>query len=386
MFRPDVRSRLAALAWLVPAVALAVMTLRLFRNLRFLRWARSQTEMTAPPPMVSVLVPARNESATIAACIESLAAQDYPHFEIVALNDHSSDDTGTQLDELAERYPRLRVIHATDAPPPGWNGKSYACHRLAQHAHGEWLLFTDADTIHTTSSLRRGVTQAVALEADLLTAFPYQETCSWAEQMMVSFIIDFLPLIGVDFTAIWRGQTSSVVANGQYMLVRARSYHSHGGHAAIRQEMVDDFALSRRVFTRGGRVALVSGIDMVCCRMYRGVDDVWRGFSKNIMLALTQSSTSTRSLWQAPVFTYTYASIFVLPVVSLLRQTARVPALLIILWLTVLRAITNLYLRRSLTECVLTVPAGWGVMALGVNATIGKLLRQPLTWKGRTYN
>ncbi|MEP7292372.1 MAG: glycosyltransferase family 2 protein, partial [Chloroflexota bacterium] len=218
------------IAWHITSLLLLpLLTFRLWRNLRFLRWAREQAAPIAVPyPKVSVLVPARNEAGTISACVHSLMNQDYLNIELIVLNDGSSDGTGEKLNNLAQRYPRLKVIHAQDDLPEGWNGKSYACQRLAERATGDWLLFTDADTEHTRQSIALGVAQARALEVALLSTFPYQITRSWSERILVSFIIDFLPLIGLDFAGIWRGTSASTAANGQYLLVRAMDYRALG--------------------------------------------------------------------------------------------------------------------------------------------------------------
>ena len=127
---------LAALSHLTAVLALAALTRRLARNLRFLRHARQVARLPDPPPRVSVLVPARDEAATVAACVESLARQEYPHFEVIALDDQSSDGTGAILDSLAARFPHVTALHGDEAPPAGWNGKSYACQRLADRAQG----------------------------------------------------------------------------------------------------------------------------------------------------------------------------------------------------------------------------------------------------------
>ncbi len=141
-------------------LVLAFLSYRLWRNLRFLRRARSAAPQPDAHPRVSVLVPARDEAGTIVACIDSLANQNYPNFEIIALDDQSGDGTGALLDDLAARYPHLTVIHGCENPPAGWNGKSYACQRLAARATGDWLLFTDADTRHLPDSIALGVAQA----------------------------------------------------------------------------------------------------------------------------------------------------------------------------------------------------------------------------------
>jgi chlorobactene glucosyltransferase len=254
---------------LTPLAILPVLTYRLWSNLRFLRWARrGETNISASHSRVSVLIPARNEAASITACVDSLLHQDYANTEILVLDDHSTDGTSQKLDAMTRHYPQLKVIHAMDSLPAGWNGKSYACQRLAEHATGDWLLFTDADTEHLPHSIARGIGRASALNVDLLSVSTYQRTESWSESLLVSFIVDFLPLIGLDFSANRRGEANQVAANGQYLLVRASSYRAVGGHHAIVTALVDDFALAQRFKMSRYRIAFLNGTDMLRCRMY----------------------------------------------------------------------------------------------------------------------
>ena len=122
-------------------------------------------------PFVSVLVPARNEARSIEICISSLLAQDYPDFEVIVLNDHSTDDTARILARLAQSDNRLRLLKGVSLPED-WLGKHWACHQLSQAAKGELILFTDADTHSTPDMLRASVSALLAEQADLLTAFP----------------------------------------------------------------------------------------------------------------------------------------------------------------------------------------------------------------------
>lgn len=377
-------------AWhLTSLLLLAVLTARLWRNLRFLRWAKAQAQpLSVPYPRVSVLVPARNEAETISECVHSLMRQAYLNTEVIVLDDASTDGTSATLDALAQRYPRLRVIHANEAPPAGWNGKSYACQRLADAASGDWLLFTDADTIHSRYSVALGTAQAQTLRVSFLSAFPYQLTKSWSEKITVSFIMDFLPLIGLDLEGIYRATSAATAANGQYVLVRADDYRTLGGHAAIAHELVDDVALARRFQASGRKTALVDGTRLVSCRMYRSGREVWAGFSKNILLGLSTSSLEGRARWTALPFAWGFACLFVTPFLLLFDRT-RGLALLEIGWLAVMRLLVGRELEHPAESSVpetLTTPLGaWSVMALGLRALYRRWRSREIEWKGRRY-
>ena len=237
-------------------------------------------------PRVSVLVPARNEEANIGGCVQSLLAQDYPDFEVVVLNDGSTDRTGEILADIqAGAGPaRLRVLEGT-ALPEGWPGKHWACQQLAEASDGELILFTDADTRHGPRSVRHGVAALEAEGADLLTAIPHEETGSWAERLAVPVvpwsILTFLPL-----AVAYRLPHASLSATiGQYMLFRRGAYARIGGYAAVRSDPVDDMALGRRIKALGLRWRLADATRDVRCRMYRNAGQVFEGFSKNLFAA-----------------------------------------------------------------------------------------------------
>lgn len=376
--------------WLLPhLVALMLLPLlgaRLASNLRFLRRASRLARVPmARVPRVSILIPARNEAATISKCVTSLLNQEYLDLEVIVLDDGSTDGTSQQLDALARVYPNLKVLHEDDDPPAGWTGKSYACHRLAEHATGEWLLFTDADTLHASTSIAQGITLATRLDVALLSVFPYQRIGTWSERILVSFILDFLPLIGADLEAMWRGQGNQVVANGQYLLAHATHYWQVGGHITIRSALVDDFALARRFRACGYAVALVDGTDMLSCRMYRSFHEVWEGFSKNLLGALSLSAQSRRPPWQALLFAWCYACLFVSPFFNLAFGKRKTLAGIEILGLYLLRALVARRLKRAWDETLATPLAAWSVMAIGMGTLYQRWRQRPVVWKGRRY-
>jgi chlorobactene glucosyltransferase len=232
-------------------------------------------------PLISVLVPARNEIRNIEACAASLLSQDYPDFEVIVLDDHSSDGTLTALRRLALTNSRLRVVEGKPLPD-GWLGKHWACHQLSQAASGELFLFTDADTRHAPNMLRDSISALLHKKADLVTAFPREEVLTWAEQLVVpviSFgIFSFLPTFLVRFFR-WSLLTATV---GQFMLFRREAYESIGGYAAVRDHVMDDVSLGRRIMDQGYEWRLLDGTEHLTCRMYHNFSDVVEGFSKNL--------------------------------------------------------------------------------------------------------
>ena len=228
-------------------------------------------------PAVSILVPARDEERNIVACVESLLQQDYPDFEVVVLDDDSLDATGRLLLEIrAWSGDRLRILPGKTLPA-GWFGKHWACHQLAQAAHGELLLFTDADTVHHPTALRCAVEALQAEGAGALSVLPRQAVGSWGEMLVIPILAwtmhTFVPFI------LPRRTPTAV---GQFMLFRREVYAAVGGHAAVRAEVLDDLALARNVHRAGLRWAFLDGSGRVTTRMYRGWKETARGLAKNL--------------------------------------------------------------------------------------------------------
>lgn len=232
-------------------------------------------------PRVSVLLPARNEETVIEDCVRSLLAQDYPDFEVLVLDDSSTDGTGEVLASLSREDGRLRVLEGQPLPE-GWMGKHWACQQLADAATGELILFTDADTVHHPQALRLGVSALLAEQADLMSGFLRQRLLTWGERLTVPSIFwcffSFLPLALAQRV---RAPALSLT-NGQWMLFRRSAYQAVGGHAAVRANPVDDIALGQRVKAKGLRWRIVDVGDFVSCRMYPGFRAALEGFTKNL--------------------------------------------------------------------------------------------------------
>jgi chlorobactene glucosyltransferase len=261
----------------------SVVLLILVSNIIIRRRTR-QHSLPGDLPLVSLLVPVRNESESIPRCIRSLLAQDYPRFEVLALDDQSEDGTRQILEQMAASNPKLRVLDGP-APPEGWLGKNWACDQLAAQAQGELLFFTDADTVHQPQTLSALVGALLGEKADLLSGFPRQEMVTWLERLLVPFfswaVLCFLPL-----ELAYRFKLPFLAATvGQVMLFRREAYQASGGHASVSSSIVDDLSLSRRVAALGLRWRVVTAVDLVSCRMYRSGEDAIAGFAKNLFAA-----------------------------------------------------------------------------------------------------
>lgn len=264
---------------------LLVVGLNLIANLRMVGKATPSRVNPTGLEMVSVLVPARNEARNIRRCLESLLAQDYPLMEVLVLDDGSTDETPEIVAEMARRDPRLRLIPG-QLLPPGWIGKNFACHQLAQEARGQWFLFTDADTVHHPQTVSWALTAAKENQADLVTLIPHAVTHTFGEQLLLPIIpFGILGLFPLALGARLR-IPALTMAIGTFLLFRREAYERIGGHAAVRGEIAEDVVLARRVRRHGGRVVLLDGADYLDVHFYRGFWESWHGLAKSAFAAL----------------------------------------------------------------------------------------------------
>ena len=274
MSQPFVQHQLGLLAFLCAQLLIALSNRFALRRL-------DRGQPSTDGPRVSVLVPARNEERNIDACVQSLLAQRYAEYQIIVLDDGSTDRTGAILAELQRTHSQLRVI-AGQPLPVGWTGKNWACHQLAQEADGDLLLFVDADTRLDGDVLQQVVTAMANERADLLSALPRQEMATWAERLVIPImpwsLFTLLPM------AIAQRVRMPVLsaAIGQFMLFRRAAYDRLGGHASVRHSPVDDIALARRTKALGMRWRLFDGTESIHCRMYRSRGEVVQGVGRTL--------------------------------------------------------------------------------------------------------
>jgi chlorobactene glucosyltransferase len=263
----------------VIAVLMVIFAVNLVLNLRSLKRPDRNRRISKPEPLVSVLIPARNEEQNIKACLESVQKQDYPNFEVVVLDDNSADRTYRIVERIAAKDQRIRLLKGKPLPP-GWAGKPFACYQLAENAQGSWLLFMDADTTCDPCMVRSTLGVAQDLNLSLLSGFPRQMAESFWEKialpMMYFFLMSWLPLWWLHRSL---GRRPSITI-GQFLLFRKDEYWRIGGHSAVKDRIIEDVWLGVETIRHGGRHEAIDLSTVFYCRMYRSIGAIWEGFVK----------------------------------------------------------------------------------------------------------
>ncbi len=244
-------------------------------------------EITPPPknaPLISICVPARNEERNIRRCVEALLAQDYPNFEILVLEDRSTDSTAKILDSLPKQDARLRIIPG-DALPLGWAGKPHALVQASASALGKWLCFIDADPFPAPETISAVYAKALESEADLFSIFTHQEMGSFWERTILPLVLTALSA-GFSPRKVNDPKSDIAIANGQFIFIKRTVYDAIGGHAAIKDSIVEDKDLAVLTKSSGYRLIVADGGDFVSTRMYTSLPEMWEGWTKNIYLGL----------------------------------------------------------------------------------------------------
>jgi glycosyltransferase involved in cell wall biosynthesis len=269
--------------WPIRLVVLEIIV----RRLVFLT-PRSPQFHRPDPPLVSAILPAKDEEAYLAECLGSIGRQTYPRLEVLIVDDRSTDRTGEIARSCANQDPRIRVL-TIEHLPAGWTGKTHALQRAADQARGEWLWFMDADTLHAPQSLAILMEYARSQQAALVSLLPELRCESFWEKVVQPLgaivLMQSFPLHRVN-----NDRSPLAFANGQYILIQRSAYDAAGGHEAVRDRFVEDIALAGRVKSLGMpiRVALIQGI--VTCRMYASFGQLVRGWSRILFDALNRNA------------------------------------------------------------------------------------------------
>ncbi|GAO31449.1 glycosyltransferase [Geofilum rubicundum] len=232
-------------------------------------------------PLVSILIPARNEAHNLPSLLSDIKKLDYPHLEVLVCNDHSTDGTPEVLKEYAADWAGLNYFDS-DPLPEGWMGKNFACHQLAQRASGDWLLFLDADVRLKRDAICRALADARRKGVSLLSVFPQQIMKTKGERQTVPvmnwILLSMLPLVAVRLP--WFSALAA--ANGQFMLFEASVYRRHEWHRQVWNQNVDDIVIARTMKRQGQSIVVLTGDEDVLCRMYTTREEAIQGFARNM--------------------------------------------------------------------------------------------------------
>lgn len=348
----------------------------------------SRTALSGGPfPKVSIVVPARNEERAVAAGVGSQLAQDYPEFEVIAVNDRSTDGTGAILETLARGNPRLRIVAGSE-PPPGWLGKPHALWLGARAASGEILLFADADVRYDPRCLREAVSLLLEREADFLGLLPRLEAEGFWENVLLPFVIGAY-YGGPGLFANRRRPRWIALGGGAGNMIRRSAYEAIGGHEALKTSVIDDVALALRAKLSGFRTCAARAEDRVAVRMYRGFREVCAGFTKNVAYAYQG--------WPGAILFFLTAAWFVVSLAP--------PAFLLLAFAGVRAAPRDVALAAAgtalpiLARLALAAAVGdplWPSFAhpimaavwagIGCRSLYQRVVRRRLTWRGREFD
>jgi len=320
----DVMDLLPALPWVLPFATLP----RLARRTPSLIYVRPEAG-----GLVSVVIPARNESSTIATVVGSILATTYHPIELIVVDDRSTDDTAAIVERFSD--PRLRLVKG-ERLPDGWYGKPWACLQGYRAAKGEILLFTDADTWHAPELLARAVGALQREKAGLVTVAPLQRCVTFWERVVMPQIWLLLALRYHPGAVNRARRERDVIANGQFILTTREAYEAVGTHAAVRHQVAEDLALAQAFLRHGRKLHFTFAERLMETRMYQGLSQLIEGWSKNIYLGGRRSFPHEPALrGLVPVMLIVAMLFWLLPPAVLLesavepRLTALAPAALL---------------------------------------------------------
>ncbi len=242
-------------------------------------------------PMISVCVPARDEERDIGACLESLLNQDYPNYEVIVVDDDSADATPRIIESFAEKDSRLTFLKG-GMLPAGWLGKPYALHQAYKRTRGEYLLFTDADPVFEPHALTSAMHMMLERDIDLLTLMPRAVFGSFWERTVQPVVFGFIVAL-TRFKKINSPEYPHAMGFGAFLLFRKRAYQQFGGHVRVKGEVLEDVVLARCVKRDGSKLLVADAKLLFSIRMYHSLGEIWRGWRKNIFIAMRRSVVRT---------------------------------------------------------------------------------------------
>ena len=233
-------------------------------------------------PLISILIPARNEAKNIANIIVDITNQSYSNYELLIYDDESTDETASIVEQHVRDNPKIKII-TSKSLPADWLGKNHACYCLSQQASGQYFLFLDADVRISNNIIQNVLGYAQSKELSFVSIFPKQTLISFGEKITVP-IMNYILLTLLPLVLVYKSkQASLAAANGQFMLFNAQTYKSINPHFIMRKSKVEDIKIARYYKQEGKTIACLIGNDDITCRMYTHFNEAVNGFSKNAL-------------------------------------------------------------------------------------------------------
>lgn len=360
---------------------LLLLFLNLLQNIKRLR-GQEKIKLHTPNPFVSVLIPARNEEKNIKKCVSSLLKSDYPHLEIIVLDDESRDRTYEIMKKLSVKEEKLKIIKGRKLPL-GWTGKTWSCHQLAQAAKGEWFLFTDADTTHKPQSVSVALASAQKAQSLFVTCIPGLVAKTWSERLFMP-VIHFAFLALIPFKLINYSRDSRLSFGiGPFILIKKIFYFSFGGHEAIKGKIVDDMALAKKVKENKGKISVIDGTKIMNVRFYTSFKEVWKGFSKNCYEAIGGVPHYLFVILLACYFLFIYPYLALWE--ALTSKQKIVLPLFQVATISFIRIILSIRFRTSLIYGLLHPLTIIFALSILINSFRLSFFKKKLEWKERFY-
>jgi chlorobactene glucosyltransferase len=351
---------------------------------------------THPPvgaPLISVCVPARNEERNIRACVGSILAQDYPYFEVIVLDDRSTDATPQILHQLSTQNSKLKVIRGSDLPS-GWAGKPHALFQASAAAQGAWLCFVDADTFLSPQTLSSCYVKAIETKADMFTIMTFQILGSFWEKVVMPIVMTALS-VGFSPRKVNDPNSKDAIANGQFILIRRPVYDAIGGHESVKDQIVEDKAIAEQIKWNGYRLIVADGHSVARTRMYTSLPEMWEGWTKNIYLGLSdRPSLMLLGVFGALILLVAALVLPLWPLLGILWYSRggdwlalTVIAESLILWTIVIYARARVAIGMGISAWyACTLPLGAAMFAAMMFTSTWKVLSgKGITWKERMY-
>ncbi len=344
-------------------------------------------EVFKNPPLISILIPARNEADNISRCLKSLLKQNYPNLEILVLNDHSTDETRKVVQLIAKKDNRVRLLEGAPLEA-GWTGKNFASHQLAKVAKGAYFIFTDADTLHFPKTISSAFAAMMATNVDALSIYPRQIMVTFFERMSVP-IINIALQCFIPFLLIKKSKSPLFcTAIGQFMMFKKEVYKKVGGYESIKNHLVDDIQISKQVKRSGYRFMVFDGRNTVFCRMYKNLKGVIIGLTKSIYPAFNGNLFALFSFTGLLSATLMIPFI-ILPLGAFLFNwpTALIRLIIIqVIMILTIKAILAIRYKQKMLD-ILLAPVSMAIIdALIFVSFFQAKYGEGLTWKGRVYD